>query len=41
MTRVLSFIMPSSGLDDRAGHQRQRPAGTARCLGAVPFAETG
>jgi hypothetical protein len=41
MTRVLSFIMPSSGLDDRASHQRQRPAGTARCLGAVPFAETG
>jgi hypothetical protein len=41
MTRVLSLIMPSSGLDDRAGHQRRRPAGTVRRPGAVPFAETG
>jgi hypothetical protein len=26
MTQVLSFIMPSSGLDDRVGRQRRRPA---------------
>jgi hypothetical protein len=29
MTRVLSFIMPSSGLDDRAGRQRWHRACTA------------
>jgi hypothetical protein len=37
MTRVLWLIMPSSGLDDRAG-RRRRPAWMARCRGVVPFA---
>jgi hypothetical protein len=40
VTRVLWFIMLSSGLDDRAGLQRRRPAWKA-LPGAVPFAEAG